>query len=200
MHVVSSSPRPAPVELSGGPGPSVLLRAAVLDDAPAFARHAVADLPHLGEHLGWPATTTTEDGAAAFIDRYLRREGGRELLLLMAADDAIVGGTVLLERDAHTDAVELGCWIVAGWEGRGLVRAACVATLAHARRELNAHRVAWRAAADNARSLALARRLGFRPEGRLRAAGLHRGVRQDLDVLSLVGPELDEAILGGSPA
>jgi ribosomal-protein-serine acetyltransferase len=184
----------APVDLDRPAGPPLVLRPATPADAPAFAAHVAGDVEHLGEHLGWPATSTTPEGASAFIDPYLRRDDARELMLLLWDNDAVVGGTVLLQHDPRVGSVEVGCWIVTGYEGQGLVRRAVLATVAHARAALGSHRVVWTAAADNVRSRALAERLGFRHEGRLRAAGLHRGEHQDLDVLSLVGDEIDRAL------
>jgi ribosomal-protein-serine acetyltransferase len=144
--------------------------------------------------LAWPALTANEAGAAAFIGRYLREEGGRRLLLVLDDGGALVGGTVLLRYDPEPAAVELGCWIVTGHEGQGVMRRACVATVAHARRHLAVNRIVWTAASGNRRSRALAERLGFRPEGRLREAAVHDGRPQDLDVLSLVGAEIDAAL------
>jgi ribosomal-protein-serine acetyltransferase len=96
--------------------------------------------------------------------------------------------------DPRTAAPELGCWIVSGHEGQGAMRGACLATIDHTRRGLGAHRIAWTVAAGNDRSRALAERLGFRHVGRLREAGVHNGCRQDLDVLALVGAEIDAAL------
>ena len=73
----------------------------------------------------------------------------------------------------------------------GVARAACEALIGYARRELAVERVAWRCTTVNARSRALAERLGFRHEGTLRSAYVLRGRRYDMDLLSLVGAELD---------
>ncbi|WP_210493192.1 GNAT family protein [Patulibacter sp. SYSU D01012] len=186
----------APVELPRPSGGVLLLREATLGDAHAFAALVAGDLDHLGEHLPWAAGAATPEGAAAFLGRYLRREGGRVLVLLLLDGDVVVGGTALLGHDPAADAVEVGCWIATDYEGEGLVRRACLATIAHARRALGAHRLVWTAAAGNARSAALARRLGFRPEGRRRHAAVHRGRRQDLDGFSLIGDEIDAALAG----
>jgi RimJ/RimL family protein N-acetyltransferase len=195
---VSLPPDPPPfrpVALPVRGGGAVRLRPATAGDAEAWAAHVAADLGHLGEHLPWPAATAEPAGAAAFIGRYLHREGGRALLLVLEDDGGrLVGGTVLMTHDPRTRSIELGTWVVLGLEGRGVVRAACRATIAHARRALDVHRVVWTAASGNARSRALAERLGFVHEGTLRDAGLHDGRRQDLDVLSLVGPEIDRAL------
>jgi ribosomal-protein-serine acetyltransferase len=184
----------APVALDRPAGPPLVLRPATLEDAPAFAAHVAADVAHLSEFLPWPATSTTPEGAAAFVGPYVRRHDGRELMLLLQDGDALAGGTVLLHHDPRVGSIEVGCWIVAGYEGQGLMRRAVLATVAHARSALGSHRVAWTAAAGNVRSRALAERLGFRHEGRLRDAGMHEGQYQDLDVLSLVGDEVDRVL------
>ena len=189
-------PRFAHVTVPTRRGDTLTLRPAVQTDANGWAVHVRADLEHLGEHLPWPAQTATVAGADAFIGRYLRREDGRELLLVLDDGQSLVGGTVLMAYDPHTAAIELGCWIVRGHEGQGAMRGACLATIGHARRGRGAHRISWTVAAGNERSRALAERLGFRHEGRLREAAVHNGRRQDLDVLSLVGAEIDAALDG----
>jgi RimJ/RimL family protein N-acetyltransferase len=182
-----------PVRLPGGAGDGrdLVLRPATPDDAAAWAAHVASDLDHLGEHLPWPAATADEAGAGAFIGRYLDREGGRELVAVLDDGRGIVGGTVLMTFDPRTASIELGCWIARGHEGRGTMRAACLTTIRHARAVLRVNRIVWTSATGNGRSRALAERLGFRHEGTLRQAGLHAGVRQDLDVLALVGDEID---------
>ena len=82
--------------------------------------------------------------------------------------------------------------------GRGWSASLCLETLRYAREDLLVHRVEWRSASENTRSRALATRLGFNFEGRLRDAGLHNGHRQHLDLLSLVGPEIDELLASRS--
>lgn len=61
--------------------------------------------------------------------------------------------------------IEIGYWIGRHAEGRGLVKKACRAVMRHAFETLNVHRMELRCHAGNARSVALAERLGFRREG-----------------------------------
>jgi RimJ/RimL family protein N-acetyltransferase len=195
-------PRPFPPrELQPGDGPPLTVRTLGLDDAEAWAAHVREDLARLSVHLGWPARTASPEGARGFLGPYARREDGRELLLGAFDDDAggrLVAGALLMRHDPEHGAVELGCWAVAAAEGRGIVRRLCLLALEHAHEALGAHRVLWEAAADNHRSRALAQRLGFRFEGRLREAVLHDGRRLDIDLLSLVGPELPRALAGSA--
>jgi ribosomal-protein-serine acetyltransferase len=169
------------------------LRTLTPDDAPAFARHAAADLEHLREHLPWALGAAAPDGARAWLESYDRREAGRVLVAGAFDGDAIVGGALLLNHKPETAAIEIGCWATSAVQGRGVARAACRALIAFARRELQVERVTWHCTTVNTRSRALAERLGFRHEGTLRSAYVLRGERYDLDVLSLVGAEIDQA-------
>ena len=167
------------------------LRTLTAADAYAFAAHVVADAEHLGVHLPWPETASDPAGARAWLELYERGVDGRVVVAGVLDGDAIVGGALLMHHDPAFATVELGCWAVAAVEGMGVARAACEALIALARKELRAERVEWRTTTVNARSRALAERLGFRHEGTLRSAYVLRGERLDSDLLSLVGAELD---------
>ena len=181
-------------ELPIGGGVTLLVRPVEPSDTDASVTHVCADLDHLGEFLGWPAVTTDPIAARGFITRYAEQQAGRKLLLGAFDGPRLMGGTVLMGHQPLTGTVELGCWIVAALEGKGVVRQLCLQTLRYARDELVVHRVEWRSASDNTRSRDLATRLGFRFEGRLREAAVHRGQPQDLDLFSLVGSEIDELL------
>jgi RimJ/RimL family protein N-acetyltransferase len=130
------------------------LRTLTPDDAPAFARHAAADIEHLREHLPWADPAKDPDGAAAWLDRYARGEDGRVLVAGAFDGDEIVGGALLAHHSADTATVHIGCWATTAVHGLGVARGACAALIEHARTAL-------------------------------------RVERYDLDVLSLVGAELD---------
>lgn len=175
----------------------VRLRTLTADDAAAFAAHVAADLARLSEFLPWPARTDTPAGAAEWIGRYDRGEEGRALVAGAWHDGALVGGVVLFHHEPAFASVELGCWSVAGAEGSGLVRAACVEALRVARGRLGAERVSWQCDPRNARSFGLALRLGFTHEGTLRSAYVLRDERTDIAVLGMVGDEIERAIGSG---
>jgi ribosomal-protein-serine acetyltransferase len=177
---------------------TLMVRPIEPSDADAWVTHVRGELDHLGAFLGWPAATTDPAAARGFITRYAHQQSGRKLLLGAFAGPDLMGGTVLMSHDPLTGAVELGCWIAAALQGQGVVRDLCLQTLHYAREDLLVHRVEWRTASENTRSRALATRLGFSFEGRLRDAGLHNGRRQHLDVLSLIGPEIDELLTSRS--
>lgn len=176
-----------------------VLRRLTAADAEAFAAHVAGDLAHLAEHLPWPAVTADAAGAAKWLAAYERGEGGRVAAGGVWHDDGLIGGGVLLHHDPAQASVELGAWVTTGAEGRGVATAACRALLAAAREDLEVERVVWQCATGNTRSRRLAEKLGFVHEGTLRSSAVLRGERLDLDVLSLVGAEIDCAADRGSP-
>lgn len=171
-----------------------VLRRLSAADAEAFAAHVAADLDRLGAYLPWPAVTAEPAGAAAWLGAYERGEDGRVVAAGAWREEALVGGGVLFHHEPAQAVVELGIWVTAAAEGTGLAGATCRALLARARRELAVERVVWQSATANARSRRLAEALGFVHEGVLRSSFVLRGERLDMDLLSLVGAEIDRAI------
>lgn len=184
----------APREVTTRDGVRLLARPLTPDDASVWADHVRDDLEHLGAHLGWPARTVEPNAARDFIEQYRRRVDGRELLVGAFDGKRLVAGTLLMTYDRMAGSIELGCWVISDFEGRGLVRRLCLELIGHAHHALSVHRVTWEAATENPRSRALALRLGFVYEGTQREAGLHEGRRLDLDLLSLVGVEIERAL------
>lgn len=158
-------------------------------DAELFAEHIAGDLEHLSEFLGWPALTATSDGAREWLAKYDACLDGRKLVIGDEREGRLVGGAVLISYSAENKVAELGCWAVL--EGRRVASTLCREVLRVARQELGVERVAWQCDSQNWRSRRLGEHLGFRLEGTLRSSYVLRGERRDLDVLSMVGTELD---------
>ena len=70
--------------------------------------------------------------------------------------------------EAYEGSVELGYWLDAAMEGKGVVTQACRTMVRHAFEEHELHKVEISCATDNTRSRAVAERLGFSQEGILR--------------------------------
>jgi len=83
--------------------------------------------------------------------------------------DALVG---LLDYrlDGRRNNVELGYWLDAAIQGKGIVTLVCRTMVRHAFEEHQVHKVVISCATDNMRSRAVAERLGFVQEGILRQA------------------------------
>jgi ribosomal-protein-serine acetyltransferase len=98
-------------------------------------------------------------------------------------------GWVQLEINARARSAEVGYWLDAEFEGRGLVTRAVTAVLDYAFGTLGVARVALPTTVDNTRSRGVAERLGFTQEGLLREAAAFPGERRDLVIYGLLARE-----------
>ncbi len=101
----------------------------------------------------------------------------------------IAGGIGLFGVDPFGVAGEIGYWLAAAYEGRGLITLACRALIDLGFGQMGLHRIYIRAAVENARSRAVPERLGFTEEGIHRQEGKGRGGFQDLVVYGLLEDE-----------
>ncbi|MGW4208489.1 GNAT family N-acetyltransferase [Lentzea sp. NPDC004789] len=139
----------------------------------------------------------------AFADKAKDLESARNLLQQYAdntaadtaricgiwLDEKLVGGVMLREMDVPQGRAEVGCWLEPSATGKGLVTRAAKVLIDWAVRERGVHRVEWLVSPANEPSIAVARRLGLTKEGVLRSYYPLRGVRQDLEVWSVLAPE-----------
>ena len=82
----------------------------------------------------------------------------------------LVGVIGFVSFDRKNRRTEIGYWLAAEVQGRGIMTRACRAIVAYAFHELTFNRVEIRCATGNARSASITGRLGFRLEGTLRDA------------------------------
>jgi len=115
------------------------------------------------------ATESPQD-SASFVRAAEAQAGAGTGLHLAIRDQGALAGVVGYRRLDPPANLDIGYWLGDGFEGRGLMTAACRTLLTHAFAAAAAHRVQIRAAPGNARSRAVPERLGFRLEGVLREA------------------------------
>jgi ribosomal-protein-serine acetyltransferase len=140
--------------------------------------------------IPWAGRSTDLDSARATLQRYAdltARDAGR--LYGIWLDGTLVGGVMFVEFDATAGTCEIGCWLEPAGQGRGLVTRAATALVDWAVRVRGIHRIVWMTRPDNTSSSDVARRLGMRLDGVLRADYPYRGVRHDTEVWSLLAPE-----------
>jgi ribosomal-protein-serine acetyltransferase len=129
-----------------------------------------ANRAHLAPWMPW-AASQTHDGTLAFIRQSIEqedRDDGFQRALIVDGEIAGVIGFHRIDRDSRSTTI--GYWLAERFQGCGLMTAAVRELVSHAIGEWALHRVELRVAPNNARSRALAERLGFRAEGRLREA------------------------------
>lgn len=153
-----------------------------------FADHLDRAREHIRPWVGPAFIAEGVDGATATLTRYAEhtaRDGAR--IFGIWDDGMLVGGVMFVEFSAAAGTCEIGCWLEPDAEGRGLVTAACRILIDWAFSARGIHRIEWRCRADNARSAAVAERLGMTLEGVLRGAWKFDGTFHDKQVWSILG-------------
>ena len=135
----------------------------------------------------WVDPTTSLDVTREFIERSLASETDLEAIGIWV--EGRYAGVIGLSVDPMANGGELGYWLAEGFEGRGLVTRACRELVAHGFGKLGLHRIEIKAAPHNARSRAVAERLGFTEEAVLREAGRDAERYHDLVVYGLLEDE-----------
>ncbi|MFJ6794195.1 GNAT family N-acetyltransferase [Streptomyces sp. NPDC091268] len=170
------------------------------DDAELFpleARHAEEFFAHIergrefiGRHVGFPDRATDLASARTLLATYAEkagRDGARFFGIRL--EGTLVGGVLFPAFDAAAGNCEVGCWLEPAAVGRGLVTKACRVLIDYALVERGMHRVEWHVSCANEKSIAVAERLGMTREGVMRQNYLHRGVRTDTEIWSLLAHE-----------
>ncbi|WP_423918938.1 GNAT family N-acetyltransferase [Frigoribacterium sp. 2-23] len=167
---------------------------ALRDDSTVKAMHelTVRELTRLRAWEPWAAADQTLESAqsyAAFTTASYE-QGASLPTAIMHGREAV--GSASLRLDRYAGIGELGFWIAAAHEGHGVVTRACEALIEEARSKGLA-RVEIRTAVMNARSRAVAERLGFLHEGTLRSALPLSPERADVALYGLVLAAKDNA-------
>lgn len=164
-----------------GEGAELVLRD--LSTVTELHRLTVANLQRLRQWENWAHTEQTEEAVRAYTRRQLAALAeGTALPLAIRLDGRLVG-SVGARIDPQRIA-ELGYWVDAGVEGRGLVTRSVTAVLGHLAQDREVRRFEIRTAASNRRSRAVAERCGFTLEGVLEAAFPVAGERHDAALYS----------------
>ena len=144
----------------------------------------------LGQWLRWGDEIKTVEEAEAFLRRGVERyvEDGLPWVGIWL-EGKMAGGVLFFPVERRVLATEVGYWLGESATGRGLVTRAVTAMLDYAFTTLGLHRVALLAEVSNEKSIAVAKRLGFTPEGIRRAAGVNHGLYVDMAAFSLLAED-----------
>lgn len=130
-----------------------------------------ANRAHLRQWMPWLDTNTSVADTLKFIkeslEQFARGEGFTVAILFQEKWAGVIG---YHELDQANRSIEIGYWLSADLQGRGIVTRACGFMVDYAFNELGLNRVAICCAVDNRRSRAIPERLGFKHEGTLRQA------------------------------
>jgi len=160
-------------------GPTLTLRYAELDDAPAL--FALARDPAVTRFFSWGPYTSVEQPEAYIAGLPVKRARGELLdFLVVHAEHGPVGVTGLSELSRRDRRATVGSWLGHRFWGSGLNLESKALIAALAFRRLGLDRLTAWANVRNGRSQVALERVGFRREGVLR--GWHRHGEQVHDV------------------
>jgi ribosomal-protein-alanine N-acetyltransferase len=163
-HVLYRLPKyQAPASLQAGP--SLTLRPFEEDDAPAIFALVEASRAHLEPWMTWTSLTTSVDAVLrAHRDSRARQVRGNGFDCVILESGVIAGAIGLHDVDGERATASIGYWLSPDRQGRGIVTAAARALVEFAFASYGIERIELVAAVDNARSRAVAKRLGFRED------------------------------------
>ncbi len=170
--------------------PGLELRLLEERHAPEVFRLTNQDRAYLRQWLPWVDSTICEDDTLAFIRETLSQfAAGDSITCGMWHNQAFAGvlGTHKFNRLYHK--VELGYWLGESFQGKGIVTDCCRALITHLFEERGMNRVEICCAVENAKSIAVPKRLGFKLEGTLREADFSGGRYHDLYIFGMLKRE-----------
>jgi predicted O-methyltransferase YrrM/RimJ/RimL family protein N-acetyltransferase len=162
------APPPGSFHLALGEGRS--LRYLEEADTPELHALVVANRAHLERWMPWAAAQTLQD-TASFIRRTRAQLANRDGFQTAVLEDGRIVGVVGFHAiSTQHRLASIGYWLAAPAQGRGTMTRAVQALVDLALGTWQLNRIEIRAAVENVRSRAIARRLGFSEEGILRDA------------------------------
>ncbi|RIW37266.1 N-acetyltransferase [Bacillus salacetis] len=151
----------------------------------------------LGKWLSFPHKTRTIEDSRLFIERSLTRfENDHGFWAGIWLKDELAGAIGYLYMDPSARKTEIGYWLGRGFEGNGLVTKSCVCFVNHAFEGLELNKVEINMSEQNARSIAVAERLGFKREGLIRDFEFLNGLYHNRFIYGMLRKEW--AVLAGT--
>lgn len=149
----------------------LLIRAPLPNDGRAVNAAISESLAELRPWMGWAQTAQSVAETETWVREAALRFRTHEdlpLLLFRKSDDLFVGGSGLHNIDWEVPRFEIGYWVRTSLSRQGYITEAVNGIVAFAFDTLNAIRLEIRCDARNGRSAAVAERVGFTREARLR--------------------------------
>jgi ribosomal-protein-serine acetyltransferase len=167
----------------------VRLRRLAESDAAELYALIATNRDHLARWMPW-AADETERSTLDFIRLTHRQIADNDGIRTAVIVDGQIAGVVGVHGISWTHATtSIGYWLAENFQGRGAMTAAVRAYTDHAFHVWSLNRMELRCSVENARSGAIAQRLGFHREGVLRQAETVGGRRHDVSVYSMLAAE-----------
>jgi ribosomal-protein-serine acetyltransferase len=158
--------------------------------AEAFYQMVVDNMSHLHPWLPWARERYRFEETQAFIRRNLRDlADGKGWAMGIWYRGQPAGFIAYNSIDWTNRTAEIGYWLAADAQGKGIMTSACRAMIDYAFGELRLNRVEIRCAVENHRSRAIPERLGFTKEGIHRQAEWLHDRHVDLVAYAMLAEE-----------
>lgn len=159
-------------------------------DAEALNALVEQNFDHIREWSAWLKPERSIETTRAFIKRNLTRVGEDDGYALAIWHRGEMAGQIEYNYIDWTNrATEIGYWLGASFQGRGIITNSCRVLIEHAFGALKLNRVEMRCAVENRRSRRVPERLGFRREGVLVQAEWMHDHFHDLAVYAVLAAE-----------
>ena len=144
----------------------------------------------LGRWMIFVENVISVDGERAFARNGLHQfADGRGYHCGIWRDSTLLGSIGIFPIDLRNRIAEIGYWLDAEAEGKGIMTLACKAVLDDLFNRMNVNRAVIKAVTPNSRSRAIPERLGFKHESTERQSALLQGSFVDHEVYSLLKEE-----------
>jgi ribosomal-protein-serine acetyltransferase len=148
---------------------------------------------YLREWMPWAAYEGSLEETQAYMQQTLRQFANNEGLQMgIWHQNRLVGAIGYSHLDWANRKAEIGYWIDASMQGKGLVTKACRALVAYAFDQYHLNKVEIHCAPGNARSRAVAERLGFTQEGTIRQAEKCSDHYNDMVIYGMLASEFSD--------
>lgn len=148
------------------------------------------NLEHLKRWLNWARDDFALEDARSFVQTNLQNFAeGKGFALHVVYQGRIAGNVGYNTIDRANRKTEIGYWLSASAQGKGLMTRACRALVEHAFDEMKLNRVEINCAVENLQSRRIPERLGFTEEGILREAEWLHDHYHDLVAYSMLASE-----------
>lgn len=159
-----------------------------LDDVQAIFTTLVHERDYFSEWLPFVDYTQNMSDTQAFVEQVVYGDPNN-LTCGIYYHNHFVGIVGLKDTDMANKKTEIGYWMSANYQKKGIMTRACKAVIDFAFDELGMNRIQLKAAAGNIKSQQVAERLGFKREGVEREGELHSRGFLDLIIFSLLRSE-----------
>jgi ribosomal-protein-serine acetyltransferase len=171
-------------------GDDITLRTYTPSDADLIYNAAIQNRERLAPFMHWMTDAYSLSSATDFIERNAKSFAEKSSVGYgIFRESELLGSTGFVYFDWATRKTEIGYWLIAKAEGKGIVSTVCKVLIDYAFNDLEMNRIEIKCSVENLRSAAVAERLGFKKEAHLRQAEFRQGEFHDYYIFGLLAAD-----------